>query len=225
MTTPETSDVRAWARKNGIEVADRGRLPADLRDAYLAAPDGGGGSAGTATRTTKKPAAKAAKPAGSRTTRSSAGTARAGTGGSTGGARVPAPAAAVEDVAPTPPGRTAASRPTTDRTPADRDRAPRTAPAVRPRAAAAAARVAPAKAKAAAAQPAADEADLDRSDATNPKPATTESTGRPVAQTPEHRMALVEARLDTLSARIAALEKPAEQAGKSSLSGRFRRKG
>lgn len=51
VTTPDTSAVRAWARSNGYDVADRGRLPAELTDAYLAAQ---GGKAAPA----KKPAAK-----------------------------------------------------------------------------------------------------------------------------------------------------------------------
>lgn len=37
MTTPRTADVRAWARENGITIADRGRLPRDVLDAYAAA--------------------------------------------------------------------------------------------------------------------------------------------------------------------------------------------
>jgi hypothetical protein len=41
--TPDTSAVRAWAKDNGYEVADRGRLPADVTGAYLAAT----GDAGT----------------------------------------------------------------------------------------------------------------------------------------------------------------------------------
>jgi hypothetical protein len=34
VTTP---DVRAWARENGYEVSDRGRLPAEVREAYTRA--------------------------------------------------------------------------------------------------------------------------------------------------------------------------------------------
>lgn len=45
--------MRAWARSNGYDVADRGRLPAELTDAYLAAQ---GGKAGPST---KAPARKA----------------------------------------------------------------------------------------------------------------------------------------------------------------------
>lgn len=56
MTTPSTSAVRAWAREQGISVAERGRLPAELRDAYLAAQAGG------------KPAAKKAAKATAKTT-------------------------------------------------------------------------------------------------------------------------------------------------------------
>lgn len=61
VTTPDTSAVRAWARSNGYDVADRGRLPAELTDAYLAAQ---GGKAAPA----KKAAGKKAitKPAAAR---------------------------------------------------------------------------------------------------------------------------------------------------------------
>jgi hypothetical protein len=31
------SDIRAWARENGYEVSDRGRVPAEVRAAYEAA--------------------------------------------------------------------------------------------------------------------------------------------------------------------------------------------
>lgn len=58
VTTPDTSAVRAWARSNGYDVADRGRLPADLTDAYLAAQGKGSGKASSAAA---KPAKKAAK--------------------------------------------------------------------------------------------------------------------------------------------------------------------
>ncbi len=34
-------DVRQWAREAGIEISDRGRIPATVRDAYLAAVSGG----------------------------------------------------------------------------------------------------------------------------------------------------------------------------------------
>ena len=33
----DAKDVRAWARENGHTVPDRGRIPADVRDAYAAA--------------------------------------------------------------------------------------------------------------------------------------------------------------------------------------------
>jgi hypothetical protein len=32
-----TADIREWARANGYEVSDRGRIPADIRAAYEAA--------------------------------------------------------------------------------------------------------------------------------------------------------------------------------------------
>ena len=67
VTTPDTSAVRAWARSNGYDVADRGRLPAELTDAYLAAQ---GGKAAPAPKSAAKkaPAKKAAatRPAGTK---------------------------------------------------------------------------------------------------------------------------------------------------------------
>jgi len=33
----ETAAVRAWAQKNGYTVGDRGRIPAEIREAYAAA--------------------------------------------------------------------------------------------------------------------------------------------------------------------------------------------
>lgn len=72
MTTPDTSAVRAWARSNGFDVADRGRLPAELTDAYLAAQ-----GKPTAQPTAKQPAAKkAAKPAAKKAAAKKAGAAR-----------------------------------------------------------------------------------------------------------------------------------------------------
>jgi hypothetical protein len=37
VTGPSPTDMRAWARINGIAVPERGRLPAEVRDAWLAA--------------------------------------------------------------------------------------------------------------------------------------------------------------------------------------------
>ena len=34
---PSPADVRSWARENGFTLSDRGRVPAEIRDAYLAA--------------------------------------------------------------------------------------------------------------------------------------------------------------------------------------------
>jgi hypothetical protein len=56
VTTPDTAAVRAWARENGYQVADRGRLRPEVLDAYDAAQRTGGTA-------TKKKAAPAAKPA------------------------------------------------------------------------------------------------------------------------------------------------------------------
>lgn len=33
----DTAAIREWARSNGYEVSDRGRVPADIREAYTAA--------------------------------------------------------------------------------------------------------------------------------------------------------------------------------------------
>lgn len=65
MTTPDTSAVRAWARDNGYDVADRGRLPADVTDAFLAARRPAPAKKKAATppsSTAPKPASKAATP-------------------------------------------------------------------------------------------------------------------------------------------------------------------
>ncbi|MEU5427575.1 Lsr2 family protein [Streptomyces olivoreticuli] len=32
--SPDTAKIRAWAKKNGYSVNDRGRVPADIREAY-----------------------------------------------------------------------------------------------------------------------------------------------------------------------------------------------
>jgi hypothetical protein len=34
---PSPADMRAWARENGYTLSDRGRVPAEVREAYLAA--------------------------------------------------------------------------------------------------------------------------------------------------------------------------------------------
>ena len=36
-TGPSARELRDWARSNGYEVSDRGRVPADVRDAFEAA--------------------------------------------------------------------------------------------------------------------------------------------------------------------------------------------
>lgn len=36
-STGDTKAIREWARNNGYEVSDRGRIPADIMDAYAAA--------------------------------------------------------------------------------------------------------------------------------------------------------------------------------------------
>ena len=40
MTTPGTAEVRAWARAQGIAVAERGRVPAEVHEAYHASSSG-----------------------------------------------------------------------------------------------------------------------------------------------------------------------------------------
>jgi hypothetical protein len=42
VNTPSTSQVRQWARQQGVPVGDRGRIPADLVAQYLAAHRRGG---------------------------------------------------------------------------------------------------------------------------------------------------------------------------------------
>lgn len=37
MTTPQSADVRRWAREHGLVTADRGRLPREVFEAYTAA--------------------------------------------------------------------------------------------------------------------------------------------------------------------------------------------
>jgi hypothetical protein len=34
---PSTREIRDWARSNGYDVSDRGRVPAEIREAYVAA--------------------------------------------------------------------------------------------------------------------------------------------------------------------------------------------
>jgi hypothetical protein len=34
---PAPSEVRAWAKDNGFDVPERGRIPADVKDAYAQA--------------------------------------------------------------------------------------------------------------------------------------------------------------------------------------------
>ncbi|MHA7956304.1 Lsr2 dimerization domain-containing protein [Streptomyces sp. L500] len=36
LAEPTTAEIRAWAKRRRIKVADRGRIPADLRQQYLA---------------------------------------------------------------------------------------------------------------------------------------------------------------------------------------------
>lgn len=74
VTTPDTSAVRAWARSNGYDVADRGRLPAELTDAYLAAQ--GGKAAPAKKAAAKKPVARKAAPARKAATAAKPATAR-----------------------------------------------------------------------------------------------------------------------------------------------------
>ncbi|CDR02336.1 Lsr2-like protein [Streptomyces iranensis] len=33
----DTAEIRAWAKENGYEVSDRGRVPATVREAYAKA--------------------------------------------------------------------------------------------------------------------------------------------------------------------------------------------
>lgn len=36
-SSADTKAIREWARENGYDVSDRGRIPADVMDAYAAA--------------------------------------------------------------------------------------------------------------------------------------------------------------------------------------------
>ena len=64
MSTPATAEVRAWARAQGIAVAARGRVPAEVHEAYLASTSGKPAAAGagrsTATASASKPAVRKA---------------------------------------------------------------------------------------------------------------------------------------------------------------------
>lgn len=62
MNTPSTSQVRAWAREQGVAVGDRGRLPADLVAQYLTAHGAPTRSAPTSTAPPRR-RASAAPPA------------------------------------------------------------------------------------------------------------------------------------------------------------------
>ena len=61
MTTPGTAEVRAWARAQGIAVAERGRVPAQVHQAYQASTSGKPAAAPGAARSTAT--ASAGKPA------------------------------------------------------------------------------------------------------------------------------------------------------------------
>ena len=61
VTTPDTTAVRAWARENGYDVAGRGRLPADVVQAYEKA-QGRSSAAPAKKAATKASAAKASAP-------------------------------------------------------------------------------------------------------------------------------------------------------------------
>ena len=55
-TSATVSEVRAWARSNGFDIGDRGRLPAEVWDAWDAA-------APKATKSTNRPVPAASPPA------------------------------------------------------------------------------------------------------------------------------------------------------------------
>lgn len=92
MTTPDTSDVRTWARKNGYDVADRGRLPAEVTEAYQSAH---GGAAKKKATPSKATAAKKAAPV-----RKSTATKARATSASTARKPAPAPKAVPQKAAP-----------------------------------------------------------------------------------------------------------------------------
>ncbi len=59
MAIENISEVRAWARHNGLKVSDRGRLPASLLDAYRQSI--GAEKAPPAPQANEQPAGRAAK--------------------------------------------------------------------------------------------------------------------------------------------------------------------
>lgn len=66
MTTPSTAELRAWARANGIAVADRGRVSGDVLTAWQSSqPRGRAKRRSTAMPSTSRPSA--ARQAGRRT--------------------------------------------------------------------------------------------------------------------------------------------------------------
>ena len=73
MTTPTTAELRAWAREQGMDVGDRGRLSPEVRAAWDAAHSGKGTGAKTPTRSARTTAARTtaapAKVAAATTTR------------------------------------------------------------------------------------------------------------------------------------------------------------
>ena len=59
VNSPSTSQVRQWAREQGVPVGDRGRIPADLVAQYLAAHGRARPAAATPRRNSAPPAPRA----------------------------------------------------------------------------------------------------------------------------------------------------------------------
>lgn len=191
VTTPDTADVRRWAIANGITVATRGRLPAEIHMAYLAAQEGGAPAAGKSGPTAKEPnkVATPAKPPGAEKSRAPAGSARPTT--STG-----KPPISTSKPAAMPAQSTASSA-----SPSQSQQTSRTEPAQRPE---------PTERAAAASRP---------EPAARPEPM--DRTGRETHATTEtdpHITALQQ-QVAALVERVSALEKSAASAGSAEAAG------
>lgn len=219
VTTPDTAAVRAWAKDNGMTVSDRGRLPADLHAAYLAA---NGGSA-------KPGPARAAKPAAGRK-KTSTSSAPDKPAGKTVAVDEPSDVAAAAPAKKAPArkaGGRAAAKPSTSR-PSTAKSAGRNASGTRAASRASTAK----KAAAPAAEPARDEDALavveqeateyvtPEADAEAP---AAEPTPSPESSPEVARIIALEVQLSALAGRVAALEQA--HAAPPPKQSRFRRRG
>ena len=114
MGTPNTAELRGWARANGYDVGDRGRISQDVVDAFVAAggkaaprPAGAKPAAKKAATKAPKKAARKAPSARKAPARSTAGTGARGRA-SAGASAQPEPAGSTAGAKPTPSGSTSA---------------------------------------------------------------------------------------------------------------------